>query len=130
MSPPGKTSLCAEIPCFPGSEQWDMTVKELIERVSLEFIKLGWIRKKDIIGTEITRLHQAYPVLEKGFEEKIHSLNSFLKSFENLRMTGRNGSFMYSHVHDLLKSGKDVIEELTPIVHSQNDSLPLMSSLG
>jgi len=130
MSPPGKTSLCAEIPCFPGSEQWDMTVKELIERVSLEFIKLGWISKKDIIGTEITRLHQAYPVMEKGFEEKIHSLNSFLKSFENLRMTGRNGSFMYSHVHDLLKSGKDVIEELTPIVHSQNYSLPLMPSIG
>jgi len=114
MSPPGKTSLCAEIPCFPGSEQWDMPREELIERVGLEFIKLGWIKKKDIIGAAITRLHQAYPVLERGFEEKIRSLNSFLQTFENLRMTGRNGSFMYAHVHDILRSGKDIIEELTP----------------
>ena len=130
MSPPGKTSLCAEIPCFPGSEQWDMATEELIERVSLEFIKLGWIKKKDIIGSETTRLHQAYPVLERGFEEKILSLNAFLQSFVNLRMTGRNGSFTYVHVHDLLRSGKNIIEELTPLVHSQNESLLLMPSPG
>ena len=103
-----------------------MAIEELVERVSLEFIKLGWIRKKDIIGAEITRLHQAYPVLERGFEEKIRALNSFLQPFENLRMTGRNGSFMYAHVHDILRSGKTIIEELNSLVHSQNESLLFM----
>jgi protoporphyrinogen oxidase len=112
MSPPGKTSLCAEIPCFESSELWNMDEKKLVQNISSHFLKLGWIRKKDILDHKVIRLRWAYPILEMGFEKKSHKVADYLKRFHNLKLSGRNGRFLYTHIHDMVRFARDIIEEL------------------
>ena len=111
MSPQGKTSLCAEIPCFPESKLWNMSKDELAKNVHSNFIRFGWIQEKDIIDTTVLRLPVAYPVLEKDVDEKIQKIIVFLKNFSNLEISGRNGKFLYAHVHDMMRFGKDIIDK-------------------
>jgi protoporphyrinogen oxidase len=111
MSPQGKTSLCAEIPCFLESEFWTMPENDLVKNVYSYFIRLGWIQEKDIVDTTVLRLPVAYPVLEKDVDEKIQKIIVFLKNFSNLEISGRNGKFLYAHVHDMMRFGKDIIDK-------------------
>ena len=111
MSPQGKTSLCAEIPCFLESEVWSMPEDELVKNVNSYFIRFGWIQEKDIIDSTVLRLPVAYPVLEKDVHEKIQKIIVFLKKFSNLEISGRNGKFLYAHVHDMMRFGKDIVDK-------------------
>jgi protoporphyrinogen oxidase len=71
MSPKGKTSLVAEIPCQETDEFWLMSDQQLSDLVSDELIDLAWIKKGEIIDTQTVRLHYAYPILEVGYESKV-----------------------------------------------------------
>lgn len=57
----------------------------------------------------------AYPVLELGFEERAARLATFLESFENMYIVGRNARFAYAHLHDLstMRIGRSL-----PFVHA------------
>jgi protoporphyrinogen oxidase len=111
MSPEDHTSLIIEIPCQYGSEYWDMEDEELIEKTSSKLIEIGWIKGEDIIDACVHSMHYAYPIFETGFEEKVEKIFSYLKRFRNLAFTGRNGKFEYTHLHDVMKSGKEIVED-------------------
>ena len=78
-------------------------------RVDVE--KLFAHQEDKIIDAVVNRMSDAYPILEIGFEEKIEHIFSYLTTFKNLRISGRNGKFLYTHVHDMMKFGKDIIDE-------------------
>lgn len=113
MSPQGKTSLVTEIPCQSEDQFWRATDQELIQLVSSYFTRIGWIKKNEIIDASIIKLNRAYPILEVSYEEKVQKIATFLKSFINLRISGRNGRFMYTHIHDMMRFGKEVTEGYT-----------------
>lgn len=110
MSPVGKTSLVAEIPCSKGDKLWNKQDHELIQMVSQCLIQIGWIREEQILGAETRRMPYAYPILELGCQEKLDKINAYLSRFNNLRLSGRNARFVYAHIHDIMKSGKEIIE--------------------
>lgn len=111
MSPPGKTSLVAEIPSQPEDEIWKLEDEKLIASISSKFAQIGWIRDDEVIDATVKRIYYAYPILEIGSEKKVEKINSFLKGFRNLKVSGRNGRFRYAWIHDMVKSGKEIIEE-------------------
>lgn len=111
MSPFGKTSLIVEVPCQKEDKVWKAKDDELIQLISSYFIQFGWIKDNDIIDNTVIRLSHAYPVLEINYEEKVQKITTFLRGFNNLRISGRNGRFMYTHIHDQMKFGKEVIED-------------------
>ena len=111
MSPPGKTSLCAEIPCFPTDKLWNMDEEKLVQNVSSHFLELGWLREEDILHYKVIKLQWAYPVLEMGFEKKCQKVVDYLKRFDNLQISGRNGRFLYAHLHDMVRFARDIIKE-------------------
>jgi protoporphyrinogen oxidase len=116
MSPPGKTSLVAEIPCQSGDSLWGLTDEELIRRVRSRLIEINLIKNDEVLDAAVRRMPYAYPVLEIGYEEIIGEINTFLERFDNLKLSGRNGKFVYSWIHDMMRFGKEIIEEL---LHSQ-----------
>ena len=65
-----------------------------------------------LLGTRVERLPNAYPVLEMGIEERVREVQTYLDRFENLYLSGRNGRHAYTHVHDTLRFGMDVAEEI------------------
>ena len=111
MSPPGKTSLIVEIPCQQNDNKWVMPDEQLVLLVKSKLVQVGLIAGHEIIGSATRRMPYAYPVLEQDFEEKIGTINRFLNRFENLRFSGRNGRYVYGHVHDMMDMGREIIEE-------------------
>jgi protoporphyrinogen oxidase len=110
MSPREQTSLAVEIPCRHDSEYWNMEDHALIEKTGSKLIDINWIREDEIIDSCVHRMNYAYPVFETGFEGKTETLFNYLSRFRNLVCAGRSGKFEYTHLHDMMKSGKEIIE--------------------
>jgi protoporphyrinogen oxidase len=108
MAPPGKTSLCFELPCFSTDSIWRAKDEDLVRMISGHMEQLGLASTARLIGSKVVRLSHAYPVLEAGIEDNIAGILTYLGGLSNLRMVGRNGRFVYAHVHDMLRFGLDV----------------------
>jgi len=111
MAPPGCTSLIAEIPCQTQDAVWTAGERSLIELVTGHFRRLGWITGTEIIGGATHHMSHAYPILELGYEARLAPVLEFLGRFRNLRLAGRNGCFVYSHLHDMMRSGREIVGE-------------------
>jgi protoporphyrinogen oxidase len=111
MSPEIHTSLIMEIPCQDGSEYWNMDNKELINLISAKLIEIGWVHEAEIMDARVYPMQYAYPVFETGYEEKMKKIFDYLMRFRNLAFTGRNSRFEYIHLHDIMKYGKEIIED-------------------
>jgi len=109
-SPAGKTSLVAEIPCSGEHRFWRMEDAELVQLVRGHLVRIGWISGDEIIGSCVRRMNYAYPVLEKGSDRTLAGIRAYLGRLGNLRLCGRNGRFVYVHVHDLMRSGREIVE--------------------
>lgn len=112
MSPRRKTSLVSEIPCDETSPLWTMPDKEIAGKAIDSFCSFGWIKKSDILGFEVKRLPDAYPVLRAAHKGFYAEAELALKKLSNLRITGRNGRYSYSWIHDQLHWGQSIVLEL------------------
>lgn len=112
LSPPGKTSLVAEIPCHHEDELWHRDDAEIISRIIGILVHTGCFQKEEILGAEVRRLRHAYPVLETGFEKNVAEVFDYLDRFRNLRLSGRNGKFVYAWIHDMMRFGREAVEGL------------------
>jgi protoporphyrinogen oxidase len=111
MSPPGRTSLVAEIPCEGRDPVWNASAEALADRVAGHLENIGWIRPSDIQSFAIRRLEYAYPILDAGCQERFQRVAAYVQRFRNLRLSGRNGRFVYSWIHDMMKFGRDIVED-------------------
>ena len=116
MAPSGKTSLVVEIPCHREDEIWGLDDTGLSNLVANKLIDIGWIQQNEIIDHWCGRLNYAYPILELGFEDKVAQIFDWLDRFENLSLSGRNGKFAYTHLHDMMRFGKEIVEEHLALV--------------
>ena len=114
MSPPGKTSLVVEFPCQPEDPVWNLEPDQMVEKVRSPLLRVGLFQEEEIIDTAVHKINQAYPILELGYEEKLEKIFTFLRGFGNLRLTGRNGRFVYAWIHDMIRFGREIVEEYEP----------------
>jgi protoporphyrinogen oxidase len=111
MSPPGKTSLVVEIPCHHEDEIWNLSNDAIADLIAQKLVEIDWIQSDEVMGHWCGQLNYAYPILELGFEEKVAQIFEWLDRFENLSLSGRNGKFAYTHLHDMMRFGKDIVED-------------------
>jgi protoporphyrinogen oxidase len=112
LAPPGCTSLVAEVPCWAhdrfSPEQDEALMANCVARLE----EIGWLRSNDVIDIVPHRLRHAYPVLSVGEESALEPVHAWLGRFGNLRSAGRAGRFAYTHIHDLMKEGRQVVGAL------------------
>jgi protoporphyrinogen oxidase len=112
MAPDGETSLVAEVPCFPGDDVERLPDEALAERVKAELDALRLGRRLDVAEWRHHRIPNAYPVYSIDYAENVRVVRSGLESITNLETIGRAGRFLYSHLHDQLRFGKDYAQRL------------------
>ena len=117
MAPEGKTSLIAEIPCFLNGKIWTQEENSLKELVLKSLLQMHFFERRDIIDTEVYRIKDAYPILEVDYMQKIDRIMKYLNGFSNLIMAGRNGKFRYIHIHDLVRDGRKIINNVVSNRH-------------
>ena len=109
MAPQGRTSLVAELPCWTEDKLWRASDEEVSRRVLAALEEIRWVRPEAVIGTAVHRLSCAYPVLDTESETAAARIAEYLATFQNIRITGRNALFAYTHLHDQLQSGRELI---------------------
>jgi len=110
MSPPEKTTLVIELPCQHGDSYWRMSDAELTQLALSKLIDIGWFTCDQVIDSEVHRRLFAYPILERGYENTVEEIVAYLENFENLKLSGRNGKFSYTHFHDMMAYGKEIVQ--------------------
>jgi hypothetical protein len=51
-------------------------------------------------------------VLDVGYERRVEGVADYLGRFHNLLTSGRNGRFAYTHLHDMMRWGHDLVASL------------------
>jgi protoporphyrinogen oxidase len=105
MSPPGKTSLVVEFPCFETDSVWTRDERLLTADLVRRLEDTGLIRATRVEASAVTRLRNAYPVYSRDYETLCEVVLGHVRSFENLQTLGRGGGFFYGHVHDFIAQG-------------------------
>ncbi len=112
MAPAGKTMLVAEYFCFRGDRIWNRTQAEAT-RVTVDGLQsLGLIDHRDVLGSVVLRIPNAYPLFETGYRERCERIYDYLDRFGNLHVAGRGGTFRYYNMDHAMRSGMDIAAKL------------------
>lgn len=110
MSPPGKTSLVAEIPCDADGETWSLPDEDLILRARTDLTRIRLVRDAELGDACIRRMPHAYPVPDLELLEEARKVLLFLGTFANLKLSGRCGKHRYLWMHEVMAYSRQLVE--------------------
>ncbi len=99
------TALSAEYFVFKSDKLWSEADHSLIDMAVDELVKMGLIKKRELLSSRIVREPQAYPVHYLGFQGYYELLKSSLGRFVNLSSMGRAGLHKYNNQDHSIISG-------------------------
>jgi protoporphyrinogen oxidase len=104
MAPKGQTSVMIEIPCDKGDDVWNMDNDKLLKRVKED---LDHLDVPDVSTGEYftTYTEYAYPMMDVSYNAKRERAITHLNQFDNLVMTGRQGTFRYIFTDTAMEMG-------------------------
>ena len=113
MAPEGETSVVVEAPCFSGDAIERLAPEELVALASsASSAALRLLDPRDVVESRHHFIPNAYPVYTSGYAGTSPRSSTALARIENLETLGRAGRFVYSHLHDQLRFGKDYVRSL------------------
>jgi len=113
MAPAGETSLVVEAPCFDGDAVARMEPEAFRDRVVSELSALRLLEPGVVLDWRHHFVPNAYPVYAYGYAREVATVQAALDRISNLDTLGRAGRFVYSHLHDQLRFGRDYVASLT-----------------
>jgi len=114
MAPAGETAVVVEVPCFEGEAIAQLGAKEFANRVVGELATLGLLDPRSVLESRGHFIPNAYPVYSSGYADEVGLIRDSLRArISNLDVLGRAGRFVYSHLHDQLRFGRDYVQSLT-----------------
>jgi protoporphyrinogen oxidase len=112
MSPQGRTSLVAELPCQDEDPAWADGDEAVIDRVRGHLETVGWVGDGEVIDACSRRLGNAYPVLDTGSDQRVAAIAEYLEGLGNLHLSGRSGRFVYGWIHTMMRFGREIVQEI------------------
>ncbi|WP_298439161.1 FAD-dependent oxidoreductase [uncultured Ferrimonas sp.] len=112
MAPAGETSVMVEIPCDKGDAIWTMDSAKLQRRVLQDLATLGVDPKFASAEHFSSYTEHAYPLMDMSYQAKREAAIRHLAQFENLIMTGRQGTFRYIFTDTAMEMGMMAAQSL------------------
>jgi predicted dehydrogenase/protoporphyrinogen oxidase len=97
MVRPGTTCLGVEYFCFEGDEIWEMNDVEAVDLATRELESIGLIDASCVVDGIKVLVPKAYPMYDAEYEKAVHTIRTYLASFDNLHPCGRNGLHRYNN---------------------------------
>lgn len=99
--PPGRTAICAELPCDTTDAFWSMSDAELASLVAADLERVGF-RVPAVTAVTVRRLSHAYPIYEQGYEDAFGVLDRWAENLPGMLTYGRQGLFAHDNTHHAL----------------------------
>ncbi|MDH5392573.1 MAG: FAD-dependent oxidoreductase [Gammaproteobacteria bacterium] len=112
LSPEGKTHLVLEYFCTRGDSIWNASDKSLTDSSIDQLVTLGLIKCDMVFDSLVTRIANAYPLFEVGYQQHCQTIYDYLDQFSNLYTAGRSGMFRYYNMDHAMMAGIDAAEKI------------------
>jgi protoporphyrinogen oxidase len=100
-----KALICLEITCYRGDDLWNRHDADIAQQVAKEFCSTGMLRENEVESTVVARLTHAYPLLTRGYKQKLRVLWDYLSAFPTIISLGRQGLFQHNNMDHSLYMG-------------------------
>jgi len=100
--PKDMSSLIAEISMRPGSNLFKTSDSVIIEDTISGLQRVGILRKRDIVTTDVKTIDYAYIVYDVYYKKNIDTIRNYLRSV-GIELLGRFGEFEYINMDEVLK---------------------------
>jgi protoporphyrinogen oxidase len=111
--PPGRTVICAELPCRAGGYLWRSSDQALAAVVAEGLAELGLPPVRPA-AVEVRRLERAYPLYRAGYEAALGALDAWVETVPRLVTFGRQGLFAHDNTHHALVMAWEASAALGP----------------
>jgi protoporphyrinogen oxidase len=112
--PVGKTSLCAEVPCFLDDTIWKATDEQLARRVSEGLELAGLPITTDILEVRVKRIPYAYPLFTVGYEKNFSQVDQWVDGLNGVLSFGRQGLYVHDNTHHAIYMAQAAVKCLRP----------------
>ena len=100
------TSLVLECFCSRGDDIWSMDDDDIAKRCVTDLVeKLKFVEHSEVVGWNVVRTIQAYPVYDLEYQAKIQKVMDFLQTMKGVFVVGRGGSFRYNNADHSIEMG-------------------------
>ena len=99
---PGRTVLCAELPCSTDDAVWRASDGELGELVTAALERAGLPVRCRVLEVCSRKLAQAYPIYTRDYRQSFETIDRWLGEIEGLVTFGRQGLFAHDNTHHAL----------------------------
>jgi protoporphyrinogen oxidase len=99
---PGRTVLCAELPCGRGDSVWSATDDQLADIVRQSLERAGLPLSARVVEVSAQRLPQAYPIYTRDYRERFDLMDRWVSSLDGVVTFGRQGLFAHDNTHHAL----------------------------
>ncbi len=96
VSDPSKVWIGLEYFCFEGDELWRMSDDDLIRLGKAELSRIGIVDEAQVLDGTVLRMDKTYPAYF-GSYNRFPEIRSYVDSFQNLYLVGRNGMHRYNN---------------------------------
>lgn len=107
---PGRTVLCAELPCSQDDAEWSMTAQELGALVTRDLEHAGLGPVPPVRDVRTHRLPHAYPLYTRGYRESLDILDRWIAGIDGLVTFGRQGLFAHDNTHHTMAMAYALVE--------------------
>jgi len=107
------TILALEYWCNSDDEFWSREEEDLIRMARNEIVLSGLVGAPEEIGrAHVVRIPKSYPIYQKGYQEHVALIRSYLDSIAGLQVIGRYGSFKYNNQDHSILMGRLAAENV------------------
>ena len=99
---PGRTVLCAEMPCSVEDPVWRASDSMLAEVVKEALATAGLPVRVPVLAVASRRLAQAYPIYTRDYREHFDRIDNWVSGIDGLVTFGRQGLFAHDNTHHAL----------------------------
>lgn len=99
---PGRTVLCAELPCATTDDVWKAADAQLGTLVTTALERAGLPVRAPLLQVATRRLADAYPIYTRDFQPHFARLDGYVADLPGLITLGRQGLFVHDNTHHTL----------------------------
>jgi protoporphyrinogen oxidase len=107
---PGRTVLCAELPCALGGPEWSMSDADLGTLVCRDLEQAGLAPVPRVLAVNVERLPHAYPLYTQGYRQAFEDIDRWLGEIDGLVTFGRQGLFVHDNTHHTMAMAYALVE--------------------